>query len=390
MKNTSKTGIGMKTSAPEEPGRTGSSGAMQGKHGKLLKAGIAAKAAAVVILIAGAWPLGGAPAVYHSGFLLSLGALIGLLCLCAGARMAGKRWLRLLPAALLAFIAAGCLCGAWMYAKAGIEFALSGEWKWLGSLGRWVTALALLGIAGVAAAGVHRLMDVRLWLAAAHFSLAVMGIGCFSDYAGEVKGTLFLTAAEEGAPVPMQHGLHQEGRSYPFGFSIGLLGFSVEYYDDAPCGLYAYEEGQWKLKRELTPREGVLHVEEGLDVPLGRLKTLSGMPHPMYVLEDGRVLLKGAAPVKSYDALCTVTTNGRDEKRHVRVNEPLAQGGWLFYLADYREVHGRPGVYLTARYAPGRPWMLGGMGALLVSTAFWCWTPRRGRAREQRDNFPHE
>lgn len=343
----------------------------------MIKVSLAVTAAALMILIAGAWPMCGAPEVYRSGFLLLLGGVIGILSFCAGAALTGKQWWRLLLAALLAFIATGCLCGAWMYTVAGIEFAAGGEWRWLGSLGRWIMATAMLGMVGVSFVGVFRLMTHRLWLAAVHFSLVAMGIGCFADYCGEVKGPLVLSMPQEGEVPMMQKSVYDGNRLHPFGFSLGLKQFTVLRYEDAvTCRLCVYKNGRWLVQTELTPQNGILKTD-GISVPLSELKMLPGMPHAMYVLEDGRVIVKNDAPVKSYEAVCVIENEGKREEYRLRVNEPISYNGWLFYLMHCDTEAGKQTVYVTARCAPGRPWMIGGMAALMISVAFWCWLPKK-------------
>lgn len=344
---------------------------------KLIKASLAVTAAALVILMAGAWPVGGAPEVYRSGFLLLLGGVIGALSFCAGITLTGKQWWRLLLSALLAFIATGCLCGAWMYTVAGIDFAAGGGWRWLGSLGRWIMATAMLGIVGVSAVGIFRLMSSRLWLATVHFSLVSMGIGCLADYCGEIKGSLSLPVAQNGQPPVMQESVYVGNCLYPFGFSFGIKQFTVSRYDDAvTCCLCIYKNGQWQVQSEMTPQNGILKTDN-FSVPLSELKTLPGMPYAMYVLEDGRVIVKNEAPVKSYDAVCVIENGGKTEEHHILVNEPVSYNDWIFYLMHCDFSQGRQTVYITARCAPGRPWMIGGMAALMLSVACWCWLPSR-------------
>ncbi len=344
---------------------------------KLVKASLAVIASALIILIAGAWPLDGTPEVYRSGFLLLLGGVIGILSFCAGVTLTGKQWWRLLLSSLLTFIAAGCLCGAWLYTVAGIGFASGGEWRWLGSLGRWIMAAAMLGIVGVSAVGIFRLMTGRLWLAAVHFSLVAMGGGCFLDYCSEIKGTLRLPVPQNGEAPFMQENVYDGNRMHPFGFSLGVRQFTVLRYADAvTCRLCVYKNGQWQVQTELIPQNGILKTDD-ISVPLSELKIFPCIPHAMYVLEDGRVIVKNEAPVKSYEAVCVIETDGKKEEYRLRVNEPISHNGWLFYLMHCDNEQGKQTVYVTARCAPGRPWVIGGMVALMISVAFWCWLPSR-------------
>lgn len=332
-------------------------------------------AAALLLVVSGALPVGGTPAVYRGGLLLALAAAISLASLYAALKLSGRQWWRLALALLMAFMLVGGVSAAWMYGLEGWRFAQGGEWKWLGSLGMWCTAFFGCGMAIVGAWGMYRLLDRRLWLAALHLSLVAMGLGCFADYMGETKGMMTLPSAQNTGRMAMHEQLVDEGRAYPFGFSVGVKNFEVSYYGNGSYGLYEFAAGRWKRLALADERDGRVSFPGDVDVAVKDIKDLPGMPRPMYVIGGGRVVVKEEAPVKSYEATCVVEQGNQLTEHMVRVNEPLFCGDWIFYLLNYRDVHGVPHVQMMARRSPGRLWMLGGIGGLLLSTVFWCWMP---------------
>lgn len=332
-------------------------------------------AAALLLVVAGALPVGGAPSVYRSGLMLALAAAISLFCLYAALRLAGRGWWRLLLALVMALMLVAGVAAAWMYGLEGWKFAQRGTWNWLGSLGMWCTTFFGGGMAVIGGWGMFRLLDRRLWLAALHLSLVAMGIGCFADFFGETKGMMQLPSAQNRGSVAMHEQLVDGGRAYPFGFSVGVKNFEVSFYDNASYGLYEFAAGRWRRLALADAEDGRVAFHGGIDVAVADVKPLPGMPRPMYVLGGGRVVVKEQPSVKSYEATCVVEQGNELSEHGVRVNEPLFYGDWIFYLLSYKDVHGTPHVQMMARRSPGRPWVLGGIGGVLLSTAFWCWLP---------------
>lgn len=342
-------------------------------------------AAALLLVVAGALPVGGAPEVYRGGLMLALAAAILLASLYAAFRLAGREWWRLVLALVMGFMLVGGVAAAWMYGLEGWHFARSGEWKWLGSLGMWCTAFFGCGMAVVGAWGLYRLLDRRLWLAAMHLALVAMGVGCLADCAGEVKGMMTMPSARKAGRVAMRERLAVGERVYPFGFSVGVKDFKISYYDNAAYGLYEFTgTGGWKRLALAHEEEGGrLAFPGGVNLLAKELKTLPGMPRPMHVLGGGRVVVEEEPTVKSYEAVCVIEEEGKLTEQIVRVNEPLHYKDWIFYLLSYRDAHGVPSVQMMARRSPGRPWMLGGIGGLALSTVFWCWSPDKQKANKE-------
>ncbi len=336
-------------------------------------------AAALLLLVAGALPAGGAPAVYRGGLMVFLALVLGLLSLYAVLRLAGREWWRLALALAMGFLFVGGVAAMWMYGLEGWRFASGGEWRWLGGLGLWCTAFIGAGMAAVGGLGVYKLMNGRLWLAAVHLSLVAMGLGCMADMTGEVKGMVAMPSAQNRGRAAMRDRLEDEGKAYPFGFSIGVKNFEVTYYESKTYGLYAYEGRSWKHLASTEAEDGGISFPGESRLSESDVKPLPGMPRPMYVLGGGKVVVKEEAPVKSYEALCVIEDGKDSVELPVRVNEPLFRGDWIFYLLSFRDVRGEPVVQMMARRSPGRIWMLGGIAGLLVSTAFWCWMPREGK-----------
>ncbi|MBQ1960945.1 MAG: hypothetical protein II349_05425, partial [Akkermansia sp.] len=77
--------------------------------------------AACVLLLAGGFPLMGAPAVYHSGAMWLLGLLAALVSAVAGWRIAAGERLRLLGGLISVFFACSGLAVVWQFGNQAIE-----------------------------------------------------------------------------------------------------------------------------------------------------------------------------------------------------------------------------------------------------------------------------
>lgn len=336
--------------------------------------------AALLLLVAGALPVGGAPAVYRGGLMLVLAAAMGLVSLYAVFRLAGREWWRLALALAMGVLFVGGISAVWMYGREGWRFASGGEWRWLGGLGLWCTAFFGAGMAAVGGFGVYRLMNRRLWLAALHLALVAMGLGCMADYTEEVKGMVAMPSAQNREKPVMHDRLDDRGQAYPFGFSIGVKNFEITYYESKTYGLYSYTGKGWKRLASAEAENGRVVFPGEIEIADREVRPLPGMPRPMYVHGGGKVVVKEEDPVKSYEALCVIEDGKETVELPVRVNQPIFYGEWIFYLSSFREGPvGGPIVLMTARRTPGRLWMLGGIAGLLVATAFLCWMPGEGK-----------
>ena len=141
--------------------------------------------AACVLLLAGAFPLLGAPEVYRSGAVLLLGALSVLLCFWGGWRLAAGARGQLVCGLVFLFFTVAGLNMLFLYGAKALEYAAIGGAMWAGFVG--MGCVALTGVVFMAVFGFLccRVMNKRiLWLAGAHWAVALLGIGAFVDAGG--------------------------------------------------------------------------------------------------------------------------------------------------------------------------------------------------------------
>ncbi len=347
----------------------------------LTKAALMTLGAACVLLFAGGFPLLGAPDVYRSGAMLTLGVIAGLLALWGAWKLAKGKRARLVLGLFFTFLATTGLVVIFQYGGTALHYAAQGGAMWFGALGMACTAgvgLIFLGLFGYLA---KRLMDKRLWLAGAHVALALAGAGAFIDYSCEESAMLSLPAdgETETSAVTMQ-----DGSERPLGFRLRIDSFHVTHHDTAPSySLYAYDAAERSWRRLASVKvDGDELVFGDERWPLADMKTAPRMPQPFLLAGDRRVILRDKPPVKEYRADCRVVAphRGVDEDRPatLRVNEPIALSGWQLSLMDYAtDADGTQRLAILARHAPGRLWALAGMIGLIICCAFWCWLPER-------------
>lgn len=339
------------------------------------KAAIMAVGVACVLLLAGGFPLMGAPAVYRGGAMLLLGLVSALLSLCGAWRIASGQRLRLVFGLLFLFFSVIGLVMLWQYSAQGIKFAEQGGPLWMGALAMFCTALSGAVFFAVFGYLTKRVMTRRLWLAGIHASLVLLTIGVYVDYKYEERYRLILPADGSVSTDAVQL---PEGGRVPLGFSFAVESFSVAHYDDESYTLYTLEEG--RPVRPIQPElQGDMLVAGKERWNKNLLKTAPGMPQPFYLVPGNpqRVILRNPPVVKDYCAHCLVNTDyrGRPEQRReqLRVNEPISCKGWLLSLESYELHHGRTLVRVQARRAPGRIAALSGMVGIIICTACWCW-----------------
>jgi len=94
--------------------------------------------------------------------------------------------------------------------------------------------------------------------------------------------------------------------------------------------------------------------------------------------EDGGDDPHGTGIPKMYEARLHFTDAMEEPGEWVRVNQPVAHGGWLFYLQSYDQM-ARRFVVLKARRDPGRYPVFTGMWLMIVGVAILCFR-RKGSA----------
>lgn len=368
-----------------------------GNMSSLLKAALMLMGAACVLLLAGAAPVGGVPAVYHSWPMLLLGAFAGLLSLWGGWRLsAGKRAQFVVGSISTFFVIAGVVT-VWMYGCKAVEYMQMGGGGWFAALGSVCTMVVGGLFIIIFGYFMLRLMNPRLWLAAAHVCCALVVLGAFVDYCAEERAELAVTP---GSAEPVTEVTTAAGNTLPLGFGLKVDSFAVSYYDDAQPAEHlahvlitrqndSYCPYLWsgKLWVPLPPGhytvQGTKLEFGGRTFDLTQLRQYPQFTCPL-LLESAPMPsgLAAAGTVKEYKAECTLETQhrGRPETRRetLKVNEPIACGDWRLYLMryDYNPLSNTVRPVLLARRAPGRWFAMVGMVGIILSTACWSFWRR--------------
>lgn len=353
--------------------------------------------AACVLLVAGAFPVLGAPVVFKGGVMILLGVVAALLSLWGGWRLsAGKHAQFIFGLVSLYFTTSG-LIAAWMYGSKAVSHAMLGGAMWFGALAMVCTMVVGLLFATIFGFFLLRLMKPRLWLAGAHWCCALIVAGAMVDFCAEKNAYLYATAGSGGR---IDQVVTPAGGPLPLGFALQVNDFKVAHYDTpqtAPARhhlmirenrgeyeAFVYMQNRWvplppgHLKREGT----VLHLGERT-FNVADVKAHPGLTHPCLMVSSPMPAgISSSGTVQEYSADCTVYTDhrGRPETRHenLRVNHPIACKDWHLYLLsyDYNPISNKVTVLLQARKAPGRWYTLAGMVGLIICTACWCWWKR--------------
>ena len=332
--------------------------------------------AVCVLLLAGAFPLMAAPEVYGSGAVMVLGALVVLLCLCGGWRLASGRRLQLIVGLVFLFFTVTGLNMLFQYGAKAAEYAGIGGPMWAGAVG--MGCVALTGVVFMTVFGYlcYRVMNARvLWLAGLHWAVALLGIGAFVDALYEIRVPVTMPA---DARTELRELVLDDGRSLPLGFRLRVDGFDVQHYDDAGYELYSFVNGRPGTPVAVERRGDRLHSGDE-SWPVSALTTAPGMPHPFLMIpgKTTRVLVQKPGTVRDYCARLVLFTDhrGRPETRceELRVNSPVSCKDWSFSLSSYRGQGGATEVLMQARRAPGRFAALSGMVGIIICTAVWCW-----------------
>lgn len=361
-----------------------------------------------MLLLAGAFPVWGAPAVFRSGLMILLGILVGLLALWGGWRVAAGKRAQFIFGLVSTYFTVSGLITAWMYGLKAVEHAMLGGAMWFGALAMLCTMVVGLLFAVIFGYFVLRLMSPRLWLAGAHWCCTFILLGSMVDFCVEQNVRFYATA---GAPQPVDAVYTADGERLPLGFSFSVHDFEVTYYTDAAAAgvaekyyLLVTEKGgaytaHVRMADRWVPLPADSLVKEGEVLRLGErtIPCNAVQEHPQFTcpvhliseLKPAWVAVSGQ--VKEYKADCTVYTDhrGRPETRReqLRVNSPLVCKDWRIYLLSYHynRITNQVTLLLQARRAPGRWYALVGMVGLIICTACWCWWKRPRTSVESAD-----
>lgn len=344
------------------------------------KAALALLAAVCLLLLAGAFPLMGAEGVYRGGAMLLIGLLVLLFSLLGAWRLARGHHKRLVGGGICLFFAGAGVAAVWQFGGMGIGMLRMGGPMVMGAVAMFCTALTGALFTGIFGYLCQRALNTpRLWLAAAHASLALLLAGAYTDYFFEKRAPLVLTA---GSGEQADEVTTAEGEKLPLGFKVQVDSFQVAYYDDVTYTLYTMKGGRPADPQPVECKGDRLFFG-GESRAVSELKKAPGMPRPFLPLEgaEPRVILQNPPAVKDYAAACTIHTDhrGRPETRHdtLRVNEPLECKGWLISLVNYTDTPRGTLVRLQARRAPGRIAALSGIAGILICLIMWCRKPKK-------------
>ena len=187
-------------------------------------------------------------------------------------------------------------------------------------------------------------------------------------------------------PLMEQHRIERlhtdEGENVPLGFQVAAKRFQVDYYPPrydvyrpAPPRPFAKGQDRYDFVRRV-PVEGMAEIDlrEGGQVPVRELQ--SGGEERwslLHHLTNGWMLRQAPRTAKHFEAELIVTDrDGTWTNGILRVNHPFRYQGWFFYLKSFDE-KARRYIIIGVRRAPLRGMVMGGIGLLMVGTAWLCW-----------------
>lgn len=336
-----------------------------------LKATLMLLGAGCVLLLAGAFPLAGAPGVYHGGLMAALGVAVAALSTWGAWRLARGSMLRLLGGCICAALAGAGGAGCVVFGAECFSYARLGGAMWFGVVAMGCYALVGLLFLGIFTFLALRLMTRRLWLAALHLSLVLLLAGAYADAVG---GAAYPCSCIVGA-APVSPRTAPPG----FPFRLQVLHFEVERYAAAESyTLLEHRQGRW-VPLATPRRSGDALVLGDERWPVSSLVRAPGMPQPFRLLPGAppRLLLAQPGPVREFRATCRlIPQQGAAREEQLRVNAPISCEGWRVYLMHYSEHGGRTVVELLLRRSPGRLPALAGMVALILCSIGWSFTPK--------------
>ena len=363
--------------------------------------------AACVLLLAGAFPILGAPAVFRGGVMMLIGVVAALLALWGGWRLsAGKHAQFIFGLVSLYFTTSG-LITAWMYGCKAVEHAMLGGAMWFGALAMACTMVVGLLFAVIFGFFLLKLMSPRLWLAGVHWCCTLIVAGAVLDYCYEQNAYIHATV---GNGDKIDAVTTTAGENHSLGFALQVNDFKVTHYDAAAPAtpqqhhlLITEQGGQYTAAVRMhgrwmpLPKGHLTETEDTLQLAGRRFLKSEVKAHPtiaypcLLVSSPMPQGVTGTGTVKEYSAACTVFTDhrGRPETRRetLKVNAPIACKDWHIYLLSYSydPICNQVTLVLQARNAPGRWYALAGMVGLIICTACWCWWRREQITPEPTD-----
>ena len=340
--------------------------------GKLLTLTVALLAAACLLMVAGGLPYGGEPRVLRGGVMVVIGAVGAVICaVAAGYKAFGHLWRLVAGLLSIMFCVAGAVA-AWNFFSKAAEFVRIGGLMVFGAAG--MACLGIVGVLFVVIFGYLAVLAMRrgLWTAGMHAAVAIILMGVYVDYAlserRDVVCPVRVTSpSERGAAHPLD---------LPFRLDVRRV--EVERYDTPESyAVMKHKNGQFKLIGEATREGDTLRFG-------GEIWRLDGRESGVRPLlfgegEEMRVLVRREAPVREYRAYCVVGEEGGATREELlRVNHPVACGGWLIYLMDCTPEGDE--VRLLVRRAPGRPWIYVGSILLVFCSFGWSFGRKGGEA----------
>jgi hypothetical protein len=217
------------------------------------------------------------------------------------------------------------------------------------------------------------------WLV--HLGAVVILLGAGLGKASSVGGRLALPVSPEhqvdAVRVPGQTG------GVPLGFGLSVVNFRVDYY---PPVYRVYRQaatktgGEDSFEYEGEVAAGDDYTLRGKGIGLVGRDILwdaeSGDWAEQRVLPDGRVLQRAGRTARHFEAVLSVSRDGRTDKHVLAVNRPVTVNGWRILLESYGETQGFH-VLLALRNDPGRGYVIGGIWMVLLGIAAICWLPAR-------------
>ncbi len=339
---------------------------------------------AALLLFAGGFPRFGVPEVYHSGAMLLLGVLGAVFVCIATYRIVSDRPLVFLKVTALALLT---IASAWLACSGLLGLLDDAGMSW-GQLS-FTASRAVLGFLATLCFAYFcwRMLDKRMSLAWAHLAMLPLAFGAYLDYAFELNGALPVVVDHVEATETLR--LTDEKR-VPFGFSLSLKNFELSHYEATRYDMYEQDGREWKVLGGMELRDEQLYFEN-TSWSLSELQHDKRMGDRAFLFIDGkpmRLIYEAEPTVKQYkvDYILEDKRQGEILCGELRINEPIEYQGWQFSLMSYRELASADQVLvqLEARHAPGRLWARGGMIALIISIATWCWIPSVSRIRKEK------
>jgi hypothetical protein len=205
---------------------------------------------------------------------------------------------------------------------------------------------------------------------------------------GAGLGKAYSTGGRLALPVSPEHRVNavrseRQPGVVPLGFGLSVESFKVEHY---PPVYRVYrkavskpgEEGSFEYEGELAVGDDDTLRSKELGV-VGRdilWDAESGDWAEQRMAPDGRVLQRAGRTPRYFEAVLSVSQDGRTVKHVLAVNRPVTVNGWRILLESYGETQGLH-VLLALRNDPGRGYVIWGIWMVILGVAGLCWLPSR-------------